>query len=378
MKLVATCLFGLEGIVGEELKHLGIKNVEVGTGRVFFDGEAAELARANICLRCAERVMIVMGKFRATSFEELFENVKNLRWEDIIPSDGAFPVKGYSVKSKLYSVPDCQSIIKKAVVDRLSKAYHLNWMPETAETYQIRFSILSDEVTVCIDASGVGLHKRGYREIAAEAPIRETLAAAMVQIAGYRGFDILCDPMCGSGTILIEAAMLAKKRAPGMNRRYAAERWPAFAASVWREERNHAIDGEFHRQYRLWGGDIDPKVIEIAKSNAKKAGVDEFIEFVNADVNDFRPTDEFGMIITNPPYGDRLLEIDEAESLYGVLGRVTERLKGFSVNVITSDADFERCYGRRAEKKRKLYNGMKRCDFYIYPASKDVRKAKKI
>ena len=359
-------LFGLEGIVSKELTHMGLSDVKAENGRVFFRGTLSDMALANIWLRTGERVLLVVGSFRATTFTELFEGVKALPWEHFIPKDGAFPVKGHSLNSALFSVPDCQSIIKKAVVERLKSKYSLSWFEETGSKYQIQFSLMRDVATLYLDTTGAGLHKRGYRAVAGAAPLRETLAAAMVQLSKYRGREFFCDPFCGSGTILIEAAMIAENRAPGLLRRFAAESWQISPKNDWHSHRETAKTKMFLRDFELWGGDIDADAISLAKSNAKKAGVDRCITFETADASRFNPRHSKGILVTNPPYGERLLELREAERIYSGFGASMKHNPEFSSYIITSHPEFEHFYGKKAVKRRKLYNGMIKCELYMY------------
>ena len=367
MKLCVPCLFGLEGLAADELRYMGMSGVEAETGRVFFNGGFEELARANLRLRTGERVQILMGEFPAKDFDALFEGVYELPWENIIPRDGAFPVKGHSLNSTLHSVPTCQGMIKKAVVKRLSAKYGMAQFPETGGKYQIRFSLINDVASIFLDTSGAALHKRGYRPNANLAPLRETLAAAMVKLARFKGRDIFCDPFCGSGTIAIEAALAAMNRAPGIGRRFAAETWSCIDRKIWRDEREAARDGEYHGDYRIFASDIDPACIDIARENAKRAGVDGIIHFSCADALRFVPPAEGrGIIMANPPYGERLLDVRQAEELYRSLGRIWKKLDDWSFYILTSDLDFEKCFGRRADKRRKVYNGMIQCQLYMY------------
>ena len=283
MTFCVPCLFGLEGLVGDELRRLELSNVRVEDRRVFFEGDFAAMAKANLCCRMGERVMILLSEFDAHSFEDLFQGVKATPLERFIPKDGAFPVKGYSLNSQLHSVPDCQAIVKKAAVTRLGEKYGLGWMPETGETYQLRFSIMKDHVELFLDTSGVSLHKRGYRREANLAPLHETMAAAMVNLARYRGRDFFWDPFCGSGTICIEAAMIALNRAPGLNRSFMAQKWSCVPETVWQQARTEALDREYRGEYHILGSDIDPASLEIAQQNARKAGVGKLIEFREAD-----------------------------------------------------------------------------------------------
>ena len=361
------CLLGLEKLVGDEVKRLGLKNVRVENGRIFCDGAPDDCARLNINLRCGARVLLVLGEFPARSFEELFQGVKAIPWENYIPRDGAFPVKGYSITSQLHSAPACQSIVKKAMVERLKSRYGLEQFPETGVKYQVRFSIFKDQVVIGLDSSGEGLYKRGYRAVGVEAPLRETLAAAMVLLSRYRGRDPFCDPFCGSGTIPIEAALIAKNRAPGLDRSFDAQRWAFLSQRGWLHAAEEAMDKEFHGKYDIWGGDIDPRAIEIAQSNAMKAGVEDCIRFEVADMRDFRRDSQYGQLVTNPPYGERLMDRAAAETLYRELGRVWQHLPdGWRTLVLSSHTEFERSFGRPAAKKRKLYNGMIKCDLFMY------------
>lgn len=360
------CLFGLEGLVGRELKKLDIENVRVENGRVLFDGDWRSMVRANLCLRMGERVLLRLGQFEASSFEALFQGVSGLPLEDFIPKDGRFPVKGHSLNSQLHSVPDCQAIVKKAASARLGKAYGLGWMPETGQLYQLQFSIMKDVCELFLDSSGQGLHKRGYRAVGNEAPLRETLAAAMVELAKYRGRDFFWDPFCGSGTIVIEAALMAKNRAPGLHRSFSAEHWACVPETLWQQERSAAIEREFHGDYRILGSDNDPKSLAIARSNAKKAGVSDCIRFEEWDATKAPLPCDTGVLVCNPPYGERLLEQRSAQRLYQALGRHLKYADGWEKLIITSEPEFEHYYGRRADKKRKLYNGMIQCNLYQY------------
>ena len=360
------CLFGLEGPIADELRRLHMENVAAENGRVYFTGTPEDMAAANLCLRCGERVLIELGRFEAASFDALFEGARALPWEDLIPRDAAFPVTGYSLNSRLFSVSDCQRILKKAVVERLKTRYRIDWFPETGETVQIRFSILKDMVSLCVDTSGLGLHKRGYRPAHNAAPLRETLAAAMVGLARYRGRDDLCDPFCGSGTIPIEAALIALNRAPGLDRHFAAMDWQVFDGGIWERAKEAARSREFHGDYSIVGADIDPKAVAMAQENAKRAGVADIIRFEVADAMSFDRQTERGVIVTNPPYGERILEKQEAEALYRGFGAAWARCENWKLYLLSSHTEFERCFGRRADKKRKLYNGMIKCDLFMY------------
>ena len=359
-------LFGLEGIAGDELRRLDLENVRVENGRVLFSGDELAMARANVNLRTGERVLLVLADFEAKTFEELFQGVYNANLEAVIPKNGAFPVKGHCLNSQLMSVPDCQAIVKKAACKRLGEKYGISWLPEDGEKYQLQFSIMNDRVQLYLDTSGVGLHKRGYRSVGNEAPLRETLAAAMVMLTKYRGREFLWDPFCGSGTITIEAALIAKNRAPGMGRRYGAEKFAWSDDAIWRMARSEALDKEFRGNYRIMGSDNDPKCISLSIANAKKAGVGELITFKDGDATKMSLPTDSGIIICNPPYGQRMMEQHSAQRLYGALGRHLKFADGWKKFIITSEPEFEHYFGRRADKKRKLYNGMIKCDYYMY------------
>ena len=364
------CLFGLEGLAGDELRRMNIENVRVENGRVLFSGGVDAMAKANICLRTGERVLLVLAEFEARTFEELFQGVYRTNLEDFIPKDGQFPVKGHCLNSQLMSVPDCQAIIKKAASKRLGEKYGVNWMPETGIKYQLQFSIMNDKVSLYLDTTGPGLHKRGYRAHGNEAPLRETLAAAMVMLTKYRGREFVWDPFCGSGTIPIEAALIAKNKAPGMYRRFMAEAYPWVPMEVWGQVREEAKAKEFNGDYRILGSDNDPKCVSLAMSNARKAGVGNVIEFRDGDATKMSLPAESGIIICNPPYGQRMLEQQSAQRLYAALGRHLKFADGWKKYIITSEPEFEHYFGKRADKKRKLYNGMIKCDYYMYTENK--------
>lgn len=367
LKFSAPCIFGLEGLCANEFKFLGLKNVEAHNGKVTFEGDFSDMAKANINSRYAERIQILLAEFEAVSFEELFEGVKSVAWEDFIGVNDAFPVKGRCLSSKLMSVPDCQKIIKKAVVTRLSEKYMLPWLEESGPLHQIQFLIMNDKVSVMLDTSGAGLHKRGYRADSNDAPIKETLAAAMVDLSRVRANHFVTDPMCGSGTILIEAAMKALNIAPGLNRYFACEHWNCVPKDVFETARENARQKIRHdATFRATGYDIDDSALAIAKKNAEIAGVADRITFANRDIKDFELEDGFQTIITNPPYGERLLDVKSAEKLYAVMGEHFKRMKGKSYTVISPDDDFEKIFGRKADKRRKLYNGTLKCELYMY------------
>ena len=365
-KLCVPCLLGLEGPIAEELRRMDMDGVSAENGRVFFPGGDEAIARANICLRIGERVLIELGRFEALSFEQLFQGTRALPWESLIPADGAFPVKGYSLNSKLFSISDCQKIIKKAIVERLKSVYGIEWFPETGGLYQVQFSIMKDQVSLCIDTSGEGLHKRGYRPAHNAAPLKETMAAAMVSLSRYRGRDDFCDPFCGSGTIPIEAALIAKNRAPGLYRRFAAMSWKNLDGRLWDRERERARSLEFNGSYNILGSDIDGHALELARENARRAGVQDLIRFEKADARSFDRQTQRGVIVTNPPYGQRIMEQKEAEELYRDFGRAYAKSSNWQLYLLSAHTEFERCFGRPADKKRKLYNGMIKCDLFMY------------
>lgn len=365
-KLCIPCLLGLEGPIADELRRMKMRSVAAENGRVFFVGNEEDIARANVNLRIGERVLIELGSFRALSFEELFQGTKALPWESLIPKNGAFPVKGYSLNSKLFSVSDCQKIIKKAIVGRLGSVYGLQWFDESGPLYQIQFSIMKDQVSLCIDTSGAGLHKRGYRPAHNAAPLKETMAAAMVNLSRYRGREDFCDPFCGSGTIAIEAALIAKNRAPGLYRHFAAEKWPGFDPIIWARVKDEARAAEFNGDYRIFASDIDPKAIDIARENALRAGVADIIRFEVADAMRFDRRTERGIIVTNPPYGERIMARREAEELYAGFGKAYLSSENWKLYLLSSHTEFERTFGKPADKKRKLYNGMIKCDLFMY------------
>ena len=367
LQLIATCLFGLEKLLGEEIDALGLKRIETIDGRVTFEGDLADVARANIHLRCAEHVFICLGKFPVTTFDELFEGTKALAWEDWIGKLDAFPVKGHCIKSRLFSVPDCQSIVKKAIVERLSSKYGVRWLAEEGAKYQVEFFLFKDVAALMIDTSGIPLHKRGYRPAAGPAPLRETLAAALALTARPREDVLFWDPMCGSGTIAIEAAMFLANKAPGLGRSFAAEAFLQIPACLWTEARE-AAEAEIKRDssYEVYASDIDEDILDTVYENALRAGVEEHMNIFCADARKIEKLDRRGTIVCNPPYGERLMTPQEAEALYRDMGRAFAKLSPWQIYVITSHPQFERLYGQRADKIRKLYNGMIPCNLYQY------------
>ena len=365
--MAAPCQFGVEGLAAGELRRMEAENVAPENGRVLFEGDESMLVRANLNSRYSERICIVMGRFRAFTFDELFEGTKALPWERWIGKSDAFPVKGSCLSSRLHSVPDCQKIIKKAVVDRLSQKYSLGWFEETGAIHRISFIIMKDNVLLMIDTSGASLHKRGYRRNGAAAPIRETLAAAMADVAFVRSYSHVIDPCCGSGTILIESALKALNVAPGLRRSFVSEEWDAIPSDIWRSERNRAKelinrDAEF----TACGYDINPEVIELARENAYKAGMSKRIVFEQRDISAFEPDGEKGVVICNPPYGERLMDVESARQIYKTMGEKFIRKTGWSYAVITPDEQFEQHFGRKCDKQRKLYNGTLQCRLYMY------------
>lgn len=364
--LIATTTFGLEGITAKELKALGYENLKTENGKVFFEGDEMDIAIANIHLRTADRILINMGEFTALSFEELFQGTKKIKWNEIIPIDGIMHVNGKSIKSQLHSVPDCQSIVKKAIVDSMSEAYGVKHFEESGPLYKIEVAILKDKVTLTIDTSGPGLHKRGYREEAGIAPLKETLAAAMVLISRWKEGFVLVDPFCGSGTILIEAAMIMQNIAPGMCRTFVCETWPTMEEDIFEQVREGAERGIKDKDIKLLGYDLDGGILKVARSNAQKAGVAKYIEFHKLDFYEFSNSSKYGFIISNPPYGERLGEKQEVEMLYKKFGEHKENHPHWDYNMITSFEGFENPFGRKSSKNRKLYNGKLRAYYYQY------------
>lgn len=381
IQLVAPCHFGMEAVLKREIYDLGYDITKVEDGRVTFEGDLETICRSNIFLRTAERVMVQIGRFRATTFDELYENMKALPWEDWIPQDGKFWVKkASSVKSKLFSASDIQSICKKAMVDRLKMTYHTDWFKEDGASFPVRIFLLKDEVTVALDTTGDPLHKRGYRTWTSKAPISETLAAALIMLTPWRADRILIDPFCGSGTFLIEAAMMAANIAPGMNRSFTAEAWThLIPKQMWYdvvEEAEEMVDTDISCD--LQGYDIDPDMIRIARANAKQAGVDHLIHFQQRDVADLKHSKKYGFIITNPPYGERLEDKKDLPALYTTIGQVYRDLDAWSMYLITSYEEAERYIGRKADKNRKLYNGMIRTYFYQFMGPKPPKKKDRV
>ena len=374
-QLLATAASGIEAITGDELKGMGYE-VQVENGKAFFKGTEADIIKTNLWIRTGDRIKIVYGTFEAKTFDDLFEMTKALPWEEILPMDANFPVSGKSQKSTLYSVPDCQAIVKKAIVDRLSSFYHRRTrLPETGALYPIEVAILKDKVTLTIDTSGSSLFKRGYRSEKGGAPIKENMAAALVKLTTWRPDKPFYDPTCGSGTIPIEAALMGLNIAPGLQRSFVSEDWNIFEQNMWSEERNQAkLDADYSVELDILGTDIDGRMIEIAKSNAKKAGVEDYITFRQMQLSDFQTEKEYGIIVANPPYGERLEEQEYIEELYRQMGDVYRPLVTWSKYILTSDLELEKLYGQRATKKRKLYNGRLRTDYFQYWGKRPPRK----
>ena len=366
-RLCAPCLFGLESVLSGELKRLGFEEISVTDGRVEFSADAEGIARANLHLRTAERVLIVLGSFRAVSFQQLIDGAEQIRFEDYIGKKDAFPVKGWSLNSQLHSVPDCQAIIKKAAVKRLSQKYGVAWLEESGPTVQIQFSINKDVVTIMLDTSGAALHKRGYRKNANLAPIRETLAAGILDIARIYPDTQLYDPFCGSGTFLIEAAYKAKNIAPGIYRRFAAEKWSSMPSNIWKLGREKAIE-QVRREVEFvaFGSDISEESLQIAEANARRAGIPGLIRLQKQDIKNFTLPNKKSVVVTNPPYGERLMAGENLHQLYQTMGSVFKPSDHVSYYIISSMEEFEKAYGRQADKKRKLYNGMLKCNLYQY------------
>lgn len=365
--LCCPCLFGLESVLSSEVKRLGGEDIVVTDGKVVFKGNDEILAKSNIMLSTAERVLIVLGSFKAESFVELFDNTVQLPFEDFIGKNDAFPVKGWSLNSTLHSIPDCQSIIKKAAVKRMEKAYGLTWFEETGSEHQIQFSIHKNNVMIMLDTSGYGLHKRGYRKISNVAPIKETLAAGMVDFARVKENHTVFDPFCGSGTFLVESAFHGLRIAPGLRRHFSAERWGLFDNSVWENVRKECMerirrDGKF----MAYGYDIDSECVELASDNAMKAGVGVRVKTAEADIRDFSPKGDNPIVICNPPYGERMLDIHEAEELYKIMGEIYAKDESIPWYIISPHEDFEKIFGKKADKRRKLYNGMIKCQVFMY------------
>ncbi len=366
-KLVATSAMGLESIVADEVKALGFETTSEN-GKIFFHGDELAIAKTNMWLRVADRVRIVVGEFHATTFDDLFEQTKALPWERFLSVDAAFPVAGKSVKSTLYSVPDCQAIVKKAIVERLKIAYkRIGFLDESGPLFKLEVSILKDKVTLTIDSSGTGLHKRGYRVGQGDAPLKETMAAALVKLTRWNPDRPFVDPFCGSGTIAIEAAMIGQNIAPGYNREFSSEHWHWMNSNIWDQVREEAEDvAKYDLPIDITGSDYDPRMIKVAQENAAEAGFMDLIKFKQCDVSDLTVDGLNGVMVGNPPYGERLGEVEEAEEITRELGRIMKNYPSWSVYMLSSLENFEAMYGERTTKKRKLFNGFIRTDLYQF------------
>jgi putative N6-adenine-specific DNA methylase len=376
IELIATASFGLEAVVAREVRKLGYEDMMVENARVNYRADLEGICRSNLWLRSADRVLVKMGEFTATSFEELFNRTKALPWADWIPVDAAFPVNGKSVRSQLHSVPDCQAIVKKAIVESMKERYHQEWFDETGPRYVIEVAILNDVVTLTLDTSGVGLHKRGYRKLSAKAPLKETLAAAMIELSRWHPDRLLMDPFCGSGTIPIEAAMIALNQAPGLNREFDAEKWPIIPKKLWEQARTEARDlMNKNMPLKIRGTDIDPEVLSLARYHARQAGVADKIHFQQMPVSQVQTKEKYGFLVCNPPYGQRLEDLRAAEKLYREMGVTFKKnLETWSFYILTSHKEMERLFGCRADKKRKLYNGRIETHFYQFYGPKPPRR----
>lgn len=376
MELIATAAFGLEAVVANELKHLGYENLIIENGRVSFYGDISTIARCNLWLRSADRLLLKLGEFEARSFEELFQNTKSLPWPDWLPPTAEFPVEGKSIQSQLFSVSDCQAIVKKAIVEKMKMKYPVQWFKENGPKYKIQVALLKNKATLTIDTSGAGLHKRGYRKLSAEAPIKETLAAAMVYLSRWRVDRALLDPCCGSGTIPIEAGLIGRNIAPGLNRSFAAEKWPQLSSKIWQSAREEARDSILPQQeLGILGYDIDGQALDLARYHAGQAGLGKQLSFHRQPLSELRSQYHYGYLVTNPPYGERLSEKAEVEHLYRQMGTAAKKLDTWSFYVLTSHPQFEKFFNRQADKKRKLYNGRIQCNYYQFygPKPKNIK-----
>lgn len=378
LELIATATFGLEAVVKREIEGLGYKILKSEDAKITFLGDERAIVRCNLWLRSADRVLVKLGEFTAKSFEELFQQAKALEWQQWIPEDGKFTVTGTSVKSELHSVPDCQAIVKKAIVEKMKETYACDWFSETGALYTIKVTILRDRVTITLDTSGAGLHKRGYRVRDVMAPIKETLAAAMVQLSFWKEGRLLVDPFCGSGTVAIEAALIAANAAPGLSRKFAAEEWDMVPKALWKEERTAAFNAfRYDADIRIQASDINPRAVEAARANAEEAGVDQFIEFHIGPVARLTASEEYGVIVCNPPYGERIGEKEELRGIYKDLKRFIKQNPTWSLYLITSDKEFEGQFLERpADRRRKLYNGRIETCYYQYYGQKPPKAEK--
>lgn len=365
--LIATTAFGVESVVAHELRQLGYDQLSTENGKVTFVSDELGICRSNLWLRSAERVLVKVGEFPALTFEELFQQTKALPWEEWLPKNALFPVEGKSIKSQLHSVPDCQAIVKKAIVERLKATYNLQWFPEDGPRYTVEVALLNNVVTLTLDTSGAGLHKRGYRQLAGQAPLKETLAAAMIQLSRWQPEQALLDPFCGTGTIPIEAAFIAQNRAPGLKRGFVCEKWPNLPKHLWQETWQEALDlWKRSLSLHIYGSDIDPGALQLARIHAQEAGLPEQVHFQRLPVADVQSRFDYGHIITNPPYGERVGEKAEIGLLYQELGRAWQGLRTWSLHMLTTARKPEQFIGRRWDKSRKLYNGRLECHYYQF------------
>ena len=376
LELIATTVFGLEALAAQELKDLGYDRLTVENGRVTFIADEAGICRSNMWLRCAERILLKIGTFKAVTFEELFQQTKALPWEDWLPHNAQFPVNGKSVKSKLFSVSDCQALVKKAIVEKLKETYNCSWFEESGPRYTIEVALLKDMATLTIDTTGLGLHKRGYRQLTGPAPLKETLAAAMIKLSHWHRDRALLDPFCGTGTIVIEAALIAQNRAPGLKRNFVSENWPNIPQICWQETWQEALDmWEKDIPLNIYGSDIDSKALQLARLNTAQAGLAEKVHYQRLPVAEVRSRFSYGHLITNPPYGERIGSFADVEKAYKELGEVFERLETWSLHMLTNQPHPEQFIGRRWDKSRKLYNGRLECHFYQFFGPRPNRKS---
>lgn len=375
IELIATATFGLEAIVAREVRNLGYLDTKTENAKVEFTADESGICRSNLWLRSADRVLVKVGQFPALTFEELFEGTKSLPWDIWLPENAKFPVSGKSINSKLFSVPDCQAIVKKAIVEKMKQRYRKQWFEESGPEYPIEVALLKDMVTLTIDTSGAGLHKRGYRKLSAPAPLKETLAAAMIQLSYWNPERVLIDPFCGSGTIPIEAALIGLNIAPGLNREFIAEKWPQIPADVWEQAREEARDSiQRDLKLKIIGTDIDDSVLSLARYHRRMAGLDDQIHLQRLPVSELRSSRKYGCIICNPPYGERIGAPKEVESLYREMGKTFSLLDTWSIYILTAYQGFEGVYGRKADRRRKLYNGRIECQYYQYFGPRPPRK----
>ncbi|NLO22473.1 MAG: class I SAM-dependent RNA methyltransferase [Syntrophomonadaceae bacterium] len=367
VELIATAAFGLEAIVAHELRQLGYQDLQVENGKVTFFADITAIPRCNLWLRSADRLLLKLGEFEARSFDELFEKTKALNWNDWIPAQAKFPVEGKSIKSKLFSVPDCQAIVKKAIVEKMKEKYQIKWFEEIGPRYRVEVALLSDRALLTIDTSGAGLHKRGYRKLSGEAPLKETLAAALINISRWKPDRALIDPFCGSGTIPIEAALIGRNIAPGLGRDFVAESWPQIPGYLWQQCREEAQDLIRHDQpLGIRGTDIDANAIKLAHYHSQQAGLHNLISFQQQDARELNSRYKYGYLIANPPYGERLAEKEEVESLYRTMPQVFQRLDTWSFYILTAHPALERLIKRKSSKRRKVYNGRIQCTYYQF------------